>query len=220
MSDRAQLVQRVRAALGVAGPRPLPQPPAIDERLVRRAQPGPHLVDLFIERAGEVGMRARRVAPGHLAEELTRLLQDANPRRAALCVTPGPLADAASSALRAWDGAVVDWSAGPGLDPLYDAGAGVTDVIAAIAETGTLVVGPGPRHSRGAFLVPPVHVALVEPARILPDLVDLWPALGPAQRLPAALTLISGPSKTADIEGILITGVHGPRDVHVLVVSE
>ena len=74
---------------------------------------------------------------------------------------------------------------------------------------------------RAASLVPPIHIAIVREQDILPDLVDVWPFLA-ARNIPtssSSFTLITGPSKTADIEGILITGVHGPREVHIYVVS-
>ena len=67
--------------------------------------------------------------------------------------------------------------------------------------------------------MPPVHIAIVRAAQIVPDMLDLWPPGVPAPSMPASLVLVTGPSKTADIEGILITGVHGPREVRVIVVE-
>ena len=67
-------------------------------------------------------------------------------------------------------------------------------------------------------MIPPVHIAVVAQAQIVPDLCDFFDGLGGS--LPANINVITGPSKTADIEGILITGVHGPGDVHVVVVSD
>ena len=71
---------------------------------------------------------------------------------------------------------------------------------------------------RGASLIPPVHIAVVAQAQIVPDLCDYFGGLGLS--LPANINVITGPSKTADIEGILITGVHGPGDVHVALVCD
>jgi L-lactate utilization protein LutB len=102
---------------------------------------------------------------------------------------------------------------------MFSADVGVTGVYAAVAETGSLVCVSGPELWRGLSLIPPVHIAVVWHEQIVPDLVDLFTARLPTD-LPASLTLISGPSKTADIEGILITGVHGPGSVHVVVVRE
>jgi L-lactate dehydrogenase complex protein LldG len=71
-----------------------------------------------------------------------------------------------------------------------------------------------------ASLVPPVHVAIVEEVQILPDLFDLFQGLRLAgvPTLPTNLTLITGPSKTGDIELQLTTGVHGPKHWHVIVI--
>ncbi len=86
---------------------------------------------------------------------------------------------------------------------------GLSGAQAALAATGTVAVHSGPGHSRLATLLPPVHVALVPTGALAPDLFT-WAAARQG-RLPSALTLISGPSKTADIEQTLAIGVHGPR---------
>lgn len=98
---------------------------------------------------------------------------------------------------------------------------------AALAETGTLVVSSGPTRSRLATLLPPLHVALLPTSRLTTDLFT-WiveraggtPAGQQEEtvtgRLPANLTLISGPSKTADIEQTLSIGVHGPKRLIVI----
>ena len=99
---------------------------------------------------------------------------------------------------------------------------GVTAVDWALADTGTLVLLSGPGRSRSASLLPPVHVALVPVSRILPNLAALLEHLpaDPAQALKqeSSLTLITGTSKTADIELTLVRGVHGPGRVHVILV--
>ena len=74
-------------------------------------------------------------------------------------------------------------------------------------------------HSRGTFIAPPVHVALVRVTDIVPDMIDYWSMHPRPGESGAATVFVTGPSKTADIEGILITGVHGPRAVHVIVVE-
>ncbi len=102
---------------------------------------------------------------------------------------------------------------------LFDAGAAVTGVTAAIAETGTIVCTSGPDTARGSSLIPAVHIAVVAGGQIVPDLFDYFAALPAGADLPANINLISGPSKTADIEGILITGVHGPGEVHIVVIE-
>ena len=103
---------------------------------------------------------------------------------------------------------------------MLSADLGISSVTHAIAETGTLAVASQPGQERLASLLPPVHVAVVSSDQILPDLLDLFARLeesGPAS-LPSNLTLITGPSKTGDIELQLTTGVHGPGKWHVVVV--
>lgn len=86
---------------------------------------------------------------------------------------------------------------------------GLSSADAALAETGSVVIASGPGRSRLATLLPPVHVALVPEARLTPDIFT-WTAARKGER-PASVTLVSGPSKTADIEQTLAIGVHGPK---------
>jgi L-lactate utilization protein LutC len=90
-----------------------------------------------------------------------------------------------------------------------EADIGLSSADAALAETGTVVVSSGPGLSRLAALLPPVHLALV-PVSCLTTDIFAWTASRQGQ-LPSAVTLISGPSKTADIEQTMATGVHGPK---------
>ncbi len=86
---------------------------------------------------------------------------------------------------------------------------GITGAEAALAETGSLVLTSGAETARMTSLLPPVHVVLLGEAKIVPSLFE-WVKQRPAP-MPANLVLISGPSKTADIEQTLIVGVHGPK---------
>jgi L-lactate dehydrogenase complex protein LldG len=95
------------------------------------------------------------------------------------------------------------------------ADAGVSSAIAALAETGSVVVHSGPGRSRLVTLLPPVHIVLLPASRLTTDLFT-W-AAAREETLPANVTLISGPSKTADIEQTLAVGVHGPRRLAVIV---
>jgi L-lactate dehydrogenase complex protein LldG len=78
----------------------------------------------------------------------------------------------------------------------------------ALAETGSVLVSSGPGMGRLTSLLPPVHVVLVPSSCLTADIFT-WTA-GRREELPASLTLISGPSKTADIEQTMAIGVHGP----------
>jgi L-lactate dehydrogenase complex protein LldG len=101
---------------------------------------------------------------------------------------------------------------------LFSVDVGITGVLGAVAETGTLMCASSATAARGATLIPPIHIALVAESQIVGDLFDLFAQLGAGPDLPAAVSLITGPSKTADIEGVLVTGVHGPGEVHIVIV--
>ncbi|MCB0085490.1 MAG: LUD domain-containing protein, partial [Caldilineaceae bacterium] len=99
---------------------------------------------------------------------------------------------------------------------------GLTGVEAAFAGTGSLLVASGPQSSRVASLLPMRHLALIPFSRLYPSL-EAWAyerraagKLVDLYRSRANLSLISGPSKSADIEMNLTLGVHGPKYVHAI----
>ncbi|MFO7786133.1 MAG: LutC/YkgG family protein [Thermodesulfobacteriota bacterium] len=101
------------------------------------------------------------------------------------------------------------------------ADAGITGADFGLADTGSLVLLSSPKKSRSASLLPPVHIALLPASRILPHLPALLNELPQDPRAAldrgSAVTLITGTSKTADIELTLVRGVHGPGEVHVII---
>lgn len=97
---------------------------------------------------------------------------------------------------------------------------GITGVDWAVAETGTLLLGSGPGRGRVVSLLPPVHVAVIRPAQLLPSLAEAIRRVGQAEDLPSSLVLITGPSRSADIENDLSIGVHGPGSVHAVLLPE
>lgn len=94
--------------------------------------------------------------------------------------------------------------------------AGFTTTLGGLAETGGLLLAPGPREPRLLSLVPPVHLALLRTDRIFDTLFQAFRGLGWDRLPPANALVISGPSKTADIEQTLAYGVHGPRRLVVV----
>ncbi len=98
------------------------------------------------------------------------------------------------------------------------ADAGITGADAVLAETGTIVVSSGPGKSRLVPLLPPVHVVLAPTSRLTSDLFT-WTA-GRGGAMPSSVTLISGPSKTADIEQTMAIGVHGPKRLIVILYQD
>ncbi len=102
----------------------------------------------------------------------------------------------------------------------FAADVGISGVEYLIAETGTLVVRAAQREPRSLTLLAPVHIAVAERKQLLGDLFDLFDARQPwSQPTPSCLTLITGPSKTGDIELRLVTGVHGPGELHVVLLD-
>ena len=97
--------------------------------------------------------------------------------------------------------------------------AAITSTLGGIAETGSLVLWPNNDEPRLLSLLPPIHVAIIKADSIAATLADLMTDSGWAQAMPTNALLISGPSKTADIEQTLAYGVHGPKELIVLVMG-
>lgn len=98
-----------------------------------------------------------------------------------------------------------------------EAAIGITPVDYALADSGTLCLLAGKNQPRTASLLPPVHIAVLLPDKIVRGLDDLFTLLQADHgELSSAVTLITGPSRTADIELTLVVGVHGPQQLHVI----
>lgn len=222
-TTRKAFMARIHAALGKAETTAPTEPaPAVNESIARLARPGMDLVPLFEKRANEVGMKAERLAASDLTRRILALLDELKAKRVVVGVGTVPQALNIKESIRKRGIEVVDWQASPGFECQFDTDVGITDVHAAFAESGTMVCCPDAGHSRGLSLVPPTHIAIVRRSDILPDMIDFWARMkGKSSiEMPSSIAFITGPSKTADIEGILITGVHGPGVVHVLIVED
>jgi L-lactate dehydrogenase complex protein LldG len=96
---------------------------------------------------------------------------------------------------------------------------GITSADYALADTGTLVMIASPREARLVSLLPPAHIAVVPAGRLLTGLDELFSVVPDPAQLTSTMVLITGPSRTADIEQILVRGVHGPGELHVVIVG-
>jgi L-lactate dehydrogenase complex protein LldG len=94
-------------------------------------------------------------------------------------------------------------------------GAGVSRARYALADTGSVVLAATADEPRAASLLPDVHVTLVSENVILAGLEELFTAVG--DDLPSSLAIVTGPSRSADIEQKLTVGVHGPGEVHIVI---
>ncbi|HEY0643441.1 MAG TPA: LUD domain-containing protein [Nocardioides sp.] len=194
MSARDEILRRVRSALdGVS--------PVVDLPPAPRAPDRGDLVALFEERVADYRAIVTRCAAADLPSAVVEALGTAR-----AVVPPGlgiPV-----------DGAVVD--DGFTAAELDDFDAVVTRAAVGIAETGTIVLDHRPDQGRRAIsLVPDVHVCIVEAGQVVADVPDAIAMLDPSR----PLTWISGPSATSDIELDRVEGVHGPRTLHVLLVT-
>jgi L-lactate dehydrogenase complex protein LldG len=106
---------------------------------------------------------------------------------------------------------------------LATCGVGLTAADYAIAETGTIVLTSDERNALLVSLLPPVHIALVRLSQIAASLDEVISKVGKERigRLDASrsVTLITGPSRTSDVELVLSIGVHGPKELHVIIVD-
>jgi L-lactate dehydrogenase complex protein LldG len=96
---------------------------------------------------------------------------------------------------------------------------GITSADYALADTGTLVMIASPQEQRLISLLPPAHIAVVPKDRILTGLDELFTLVPLPAAGSSSLVLITGPSRTADIEQILVRGVHGPGQITVVIVG-
>jgi L-lactate dehydrogenase complex protein LldG len=223
---RDQILARVRAANRAAGRAAGPADDAdvAYEALSRRYlrahhDPARHdIAALFAERAADYRAVVERVperGPAALAPAIAGILAT---RAAAVS---GPFAVP--------DGLPAEWLAElPGQITLardepslaaaeLDQMSGVvTGCAVAVAETGTIILDHGPGQGRRALtLVPDFHLVVVREDQVAADLADAFARLDPAR----PHTMISGPSATSDIELIRVEGVHGPRNLHVLLTA-
>jgi L-lactate dehydrogenase complex protein LldG len=97
---------------------------------------------------------------------------------------------------------------------------GITSADYALAETGSLVVLTESSESRLLSLLPPCHVAVVARSRIVENLEELLTLLPEPTAASSAMVIITGPSRTADIEMLLVRGVHGPGEIHVVILED
>lgn len=208
----AILMDRVRQALGRTASLPEPPvPPEIEEPIARLVYSSIGLPELFQKRATDMKMLVEPVRVEELLPRLAGFLREQKSTKVMLSATElindlgvvKYLNDNGFHA-RSWREMTADQA--------YDFDAGVTEVDYAVAETGTLVIRHRPEHGRLLSLVPFVHVAIVEPRKLLPDLIDLFEVLA-KEGSGSGVTMVSGPSKTADIEMNTVTGVHGPNVV-------
>jgi L-lactate dehydrogenase complex protein LldG len=230
MSDaRSQILAGIRRSLKRDAPAPA-RVAELEARLAQRPR-GPvparaqgldraGLVDLFERQAKAVACSVTRVAsldavPAALADYLKSQNLPAE-----IEMSPDPDLDR------------VPWSSAPLLriargKPSGAEGVGVTSAFAAVAETATLMIASGSDSPATMNFLPDTHVVVLPAARVVGPLEDAWDRLratrdGPlaAATMPRTVNLVTGPSRTGDIEQKIEMGAHGPRRLHLIVVED
>jgi L-lactate dehydrogenase complex protein LldG len=118
--------------------------------------------------------------------------------------------------LKSYDRPMEEWKA----ELFNDTPASLTGTLGAIAATGSLILWPTREEPRLMSLVPPVHFALLKASEIRDNFYQVQEEFVWAQSMPTNALLVSGPSKTADIEQVLAYGAHGPKDLVVLILED
>jgi L-lactate dehydrogenase complex protein LldG len=221
-SARDAILGRVRKALDKSGDRAAARAEAQAYVAAHRQGPRPRMPDdlvaRFMQRATDMESTVARVAGAQAIPAAVARYVDT------LDLQPS-LAAQKSRAGVCWpEFAALDW-AGVGLriearPTQGDDGIGITGCFCAIAETGTLVVLAGADTPTATTLLPATHVAVLRADRVVSGMEEAF-ALVRAERgaVPRAINLISGPSRTGDIEQTVVVGAHGPFRVHILIVG-
>ena len=222
-TDREMFLASIRGALGSKKDRTITEPvPDVNESLVRLCQTDEDLPARFANRAQALGMQIHQAKVSELSALLGDVLEKHNCQQAVTSIANQLLNKQVTEILSNLGTKMIDHESASWHDQQFVVDVGITDVDAALAETGSIIINSGAHRSRGSYLAPPVHIALVYKDQILADMIDYFgrtsgPLIQPNW---SSTVLISGPSKTADIEGILITGVHGPGVVHIVIIED
>lgn len=209
---RQAILSSIRSHLAASVPEEnhenLPQNPVI----LSKTPSDISLVDLFRQNVEAVNGHAIIVNNDtDIAAALTRIITDLKAQRLAISDNPE-----VERLLNLTDLEIEELGVAPDAHDIFRFDVGITTVQAAIAETGTLVLDSAQERHRLVSLVPPVHIAIVDASKIYETLGEALAFIHKKEISPA-VTFITGPSRTADIELTLTVGVHGPQELYVIV---
>ncbi len=223
-SGRTDFLTSVRHALGHSAQGTAPAPdsrPGIQEKLLRQVQMGDaRCVDRWIQQARANGLKVVRTNTAGINITVDELLKEHSVKSIMLNLGDLP-EDALAGHLQAGGYQIHLWT-DPNCEKLvFECDAGITDCRYGLADTGALMVWSDPGFGRAPTLTIPVHIVLVPAVRIVADMIDALPHVlrDTGGRMPSNVVIINGPSKTADIEMNLVTGVHGPKHLCAIVID-
>ena len=220
---RTRILSRIRSALGVASGEG-ERRQAVESRLSnhpagpvpeRARKEGEALGELFVEKLRGQKATVEHVAnAGDIPETVARYLRDAN--------LPARIRMGSDELL-----AVAPWEKTPALERQSGPANGddlvsVSRAQTGAAETGTLFLTSGPENPTTLNFLPDTHIAVIRADDLVGSYEEAWNRLRAKygeRELPRTVNLISGPSRTADIEQTMVMGAHGPRRLHVIIVG-
>jgi L-lactate dehydrogenase complex protein LldG len=218
--DRTAFLERVRGALAGVEVPPLPAsfprtPASGDPEPVDRA-------DRFLESLSAVGGAGARVPRDGLADAVAAVVATLpeGQRRTVLAPDVAPFEPEVDAGLTAAGALIVRPDGGPAWrEEAARAALGVTSARLGVAATGSVLIASGAASPRAASILPVAHLVVMPADRLVPGLEE---ALEEVARLAASSSspfLVTGPSRTSDIEMQMVVGVHGPRSLHVVLVD-
>jgi L-lactate dehydrogenase complex protein LldG len=210
--QRDTILRDVRAALGRnPGQAPPPPPPV---RLVIPDVPVSQRIDSMLER---VAALAGKTLHAKTRAEAREYVESVIQGKTAVTSNAPFLRECGITELPGVRSGITDREELRGLCATCNYGISSADY--GLSDTGSLVMISSPEEARMVSLLPPAHIAIVPSNKLLTGLDELYSLIPkPADRT-SSMVLITGPSRTADIEQILVRGVHGPGEIHVVVVS-
>lgn len=212
MTAREEILQRVRGALGRDPNAPIPEPPAVRLRIPEGSDDS--RIASFTERLEAL---AARVVHAGTPEGARDFVESLISGKTAIASEASFLGRCGITSLPGVRSGISDREQVRELSAAADVG--ITSADYALADTGTLVMLSTPREARLISLLPPAHIAVLPVDRLLTGLDELFSLLPDPAAHTSSMVLITGPSRTADIEQILVRGVHGPGQLTVVLVT-
>ncbi len=231
---REEFLARIRHALGHSARGEVPAPserPQRPERFLRQVRTDdPKRLERWIDLASKNGVQVRRTRSAGITAAIDACLSaDAalagmdGTKIQSIMLNLADLPDAQIAAhLRDRGYRLYRWTEENCSRTVFECDASITDCRYGLADTGAMMVWSDPGFGRSTTLTVPLHIILLPAGRIVADMIDAMPRIlrDTAGKMPSNVVIINGPSKTADIEMNLVTGVHGPKFLHAVVIDD
>lgn len=238
MSEREKILARIRDALSIASPKPGPHdtglhPAAQQPHLLAKARKAAGAARDWLPQVGalsddwiamfaknSVALQTRFIVAADAAAAHGQLRMLADAEGWTRLATHGTTMAAEAAATLGLP--ILNTDGGYDVNLMETCDAGITECDALIAQTGSVMLTTRSGGGRALSVLPPHHVVIARGEQLVPDLPAAYALLhhtyGPVA-WPSMITLITGPSRTGDIERILVLGAHGPKKLTVLVYS-